>query len=147
MRVKQEVDKIKQMFATDRDFKTRLERGDTELFSALDSGNEKQVEKLVTDRLKEVMDKQKKEQERQMKMKNADPNDMEAQKMIEEEIRAQMIRADYETAMENNPEFFGNVTMLYIDTSVNGNPVQAFVDSGAQSTIISQKCAEQCNLL
>lgn len=123
MRVKQEVDKIKQMFATDRDFKTRLERGDTELFSALDSGNEKQVEKLVTDRLKEVMDKQKKEQERQMKMKNADPNDMEAQKMIEEEIRAQMIRADYETAMENNPEFFGNVTMLYIDTSVNGNPV------------------------
>ena len=88
MRVKQEVDKIKQMFATDRDFKTRLERGDTELFSALDSGNEKQVEKLVTDRLKEVMDKQKKEQERQMKMKNADPNDMEAQKMIEEEIRS-----------------------------------------------------------
>ena len=64
-------------------------------------------------------------------MRNADPNDVEAQKMIEEEIRQQMIRSDYETAMENNPEFFGNVTMLYIDTQVNGHPVQAFVDSGA----------------
>ena len=66
-----------------------------------------------------------------MKMRNADPNDVEAQKMIEEEIRQEMIRTDYEKAMENNPEFFGNVTMLYIDTQVNGHPVQAFVDSGA----------------
>ena len=67
--------------------------------------------------------------------------------MIEDEIRKQMIQTDYETALENNPEFFGNVTMLYIDTQVNGHPVQAFVDSGAQSTIISQRCAEACNLM
>ena len=58
-----------------------------------------------------------------------------------------MIQTDYENAIENNPEFFGNVTMLYIDTTVNGHPVQAFVDSGAQSTIISKQCAEQCNIL
>ena len=64
-------------------------------------------------------------------MMNADPNDTEVQKEIEEEIRKQMIQADYELALENNPEFFGNVTMLYIDTTVNGHSVQAFVDSGA----------------
>lgn len=34
-----------------------------------------------------------------------------------------MIQTDYENAIENNPEFFGNVTMLYIDTTVNGHPV------------------------
>jgi len=37
--------------------------------------------------------------------------------------------------------------MLYVDVKVNKTPIQAFVDSGAQSTIISQDCARKCGIM
>lgn len=37
--------------------------------------------------------------------------------------------------------------MLYIQAKINGVPVKVFVDSGAQSTILSKRCAEHCGIL
>ena len=51
---------------------------------------------------------------------NADPNDLNAQKRIEEEINKALVQKNFETAMEYNPEFYSQVTMLYIQVKVNG---------------------------
>ncbi|CAM9486476.1 unnamed protein product, partial [Ectocarpus fasciculatus] len=77
----------------------------------------------------------------------ADPDNPEHQAKIEEAIRQQNIAASMEVAMEEIPESFGRVIMLYVDIEINGMGIKAFVDSGAQSTIMSVRCAERCNLM
>ena len=53
------------------------------------------------------MDRKKKEMERMNRLMTADPNDIEAQKEIEEEIRRQLVEENLQMAQENFPEFFG----------------------------------------
>eukprot|EP00177_Eucheuma_denticulatum_P005755 GFKZ01010501.1.p1 GENE.GFKZ01010501.1~~GFKZ01010501.1.p1 ORF type:complete len:412 (-),score=49.93 GFKZ01010501.1:802-2037(-) len=77
-----------------------------------------------------------------------DPMSADAQRAIEERIRQENVMQNMETAMEVNPESFGSVVMLFVDCKVNSvDGVKAFVDSGAQATIISKECAERCNIL
>jgi DNA damage-inducible protein 1 len=77
----------------------------------------------------------------------ANPMDEEANAYFGEKIRKENVEKQYRQMMEEFPESMGRVLMLYIDAEVNGHPIQAFVDSGAQNTIMSSTCAERCGLL
>lgn len=76
-----------------------------------------------------------------------DPMSADAQRQIEERIRQENVEQNLHAAMEHNPESFGSVVMLFVDCKINSQPIKAFVDSGAQTTIIAKACAEKCNIL
>ncbi|XP_016835710.2 regulatory solute carrier protein family 1 member 1 isoform X1 [Cricetulus griseus] len=113
------------------------------LAEALLSGDLERFSRVLVE---QQQDRARREQER-IRLFSADPFDLEAQAKIEEDIRQQNIEENMTIAMEEAPESFGQVAMLYINCRVNGHPVKAFVDSGAQMTIMSQACAERCNIM
>ncbi|GMI41579.1 hypothetical protein TrCOL_g11878 [Triparma columacea] len=77
----------------------------------------------------------------------ANPMDEEANAYFGDKIRLKQVHEQYELMMETFPEAMGKVLMLYINTKINGKEQIAFVDSGAQMTVMSQKCAEKMGIL
>jgi Aspartyl protease len=86
------------------------------------------------------------EQTMAQRMQN-NPNDPEAQEYFQRQQQLQLIHEQYQHVMEEFPEsVVGRVLMLYIPVKINGHALQAFCDSGAQNTIMSKKCALECNI-
>ncbi|EKC99221.1 SNARE binding protein [Trichosporon asahii var. asahii CBS 8904] len=121
----------------------QLRQANPEFASAIQAGGSRFKE--IIRRQESTMRAAAEEKERQIELLNADPYDIEvsgssvagltkqAQKKIEEAIRMEAVLENMQHAMEFSS--FGHVTMLYINVEVNGHPVKAFVDSGAQTTI------------
>lgn len=68
------------------------------------------------------------------------------QQQLKNRVENEEIDRNFRLALEEMPEAFTTVTMLFANIQVNGVPVKAFVDSGAQTTIMSPECAKRCNL-
>lgn len=67
-------------------------------------------------------------------------------KQVGDALKAAHINANMQAALEHHPEAFAPVSMLFVRMTVNGHLLNGFVDSGAQSTIISKECAERCGI-
>lgn len=76
-----------------------------------------------------------------------DPMDPEYQRRLLEQIEKENLAQNFEQAMEYTPEAFARVVMLYVPCEVNKVPITAFVDSGAQTSIMSQRMAERCGII
>lgn len=74
------------------------------------------------------------------------PKDSEAAAFFRNKDRKQRIAEQREQVYEEYPEAFASVIMLYIHAKINGHDIQAFCDSGAQSTIMSRELAVECGL-
>lgn len=134
---------IRDMLRANPDQLALLKQNNPRLAEALESGNLDEFGKV----LKEQQEARAERERQRLRMLTADPMDMEAQRLIAQEIENKNIEQNMELAMEYNPESFGTVVMLYIDCKVNGHHIKAFVDSGAQATIMSQRAAERCNIM
>ncbi|XP_057528510.1 protein DNA-DAMAGE INDUCIBLE 1-like isoform X2 [Amaranthus tricolor] len=137
---------FQQHIQRDSNLMAQLYQSDPELAHAISGNDLNKLQDILRQRHRQRAELRQREQE-ELALHYADPFDIEAQKKIEAAIRQKGVDENWATALEYNPEAFARVVMLYVDMEVNGVPLKAFVDSGAQSTIISKSCAERCGLL
>ncbi|KAI5674640.1 hypothetical protein M9H77_15004 [Catharanthus roseus] len=137
---------FQQQIRNDSNVMAQLFQNDPELAQAVLGNDLNRLQDLLRLRHRQRAESRR-QQDEELALLYADPFDVEAQKKIEAAIRQKGIDENWAAALEYNPEGFARVVMLYVDMEVNGVPLKAFVDSGAQSTIISKSCAERCGLL
>ncbi|CAI4038613.1 hypothetical protein SMKI_05G2240 [Saccharomyces mikatae IFO 1815] len=76
----------------------------------------------------------------------SNPDDPDNRERIAELLDQQAIDEQLRNAIEYTPEMFTQVPMLYINIEINNYPVKAFVDTGAQTTIMSTRLAKKTGL-
>jgi Aspartyl protease len=75
-------------------------------------------------------------EENMRKRLSGNPADVEALQFFKDKESTELINAQYQNVMENYPESMGKILMLYIDATVNGVSIQAFVDSGTSMEFV-----------
>ena len=123
-----------------------IEQHNAALASAIKAGNIYDVEVIIQAAIEADVKKKQEKLKQEMSL-DLDPLNPDAQRQIENRIQQKQIDDSFNYAHEYTPEVFASVNMLYIDCKVNGKHVQAFVDSGAQNTIMSKKCAEKLEIM
>ncbi|KAA8916363.1 hypothetical protein TRICI_001472 [Trichomonascus ciferrii] len=139
----QQIEQMRQRVLNDPVMREGVRRQYPELESVVDDPTQFSQKMIELEQKKQ--DSERERQEELRRLQN-DPDNPENQAKIMELIQQEAISENMNLALEHNPEVFGTVNMLFVNVEVNGQKVKAFVDSGAQTTIMSPECVEHCNL-
>ena len=146
LRLRQEAEGLRTRYLNNQSELNMLLERDPEMAQAILSDDIQDTMNFIVER-KQKIQRQKMRKIQEDQRLNNDPFNIEAQREIEKRIKNERMNQQLEYAHENMPESFIRTTMLYIPMSVNGKSFQAFVDSGAQSTIMSKAFAQRCGLM
>ena len=144
--IQKRVKELHDRFLTSPDDLNSLFDSNPELAEAIVSGNRQKVENIVRNQVAEAEKKQKDEEMEYIRLMNSDPNDPQVQQKIAKIIQKKNIDENLRQAEEYMPETLFPVHMLFINLEINKKKVVALVDTGAQSTIMSQALCEKCDL-
>ncbi|PLW43912.1 hypothetical protein PCANC_09622 [Puccinia coronata f. sp. avenae] len=140
-----DIDRMRLQMLGDPALMAQLRSSNPELANAAERSPERFAELMRAFQQEQQTNARRRRQDEELL--HSDPFDIEAQRRIEEHIRQERVWENMQHAIEFSPESFGRVTMLYVDVEVNGHPVKAFVDSGAQMTIMSPNCAQATGIM
>ena len=138
---------IKEKYLNNPEALDRLFTDNPELAEAIVADDDKKVYEFVRRQTNKNESEYNRLHAEYYRLANADPNDAEAQKKIEKLIKQKNIYENYQYAFEHLPETLVPVHMLYIKLEINKTQIVALVDTGAQTTVVSQYKAEKCGLM
>ena len=144
--IQKRVKELHDRFLTSPDDLNNLFNTNPDLAEAIVSGNRQKVEGIVRKQVKKKKKKQKDEEMEYIRLMNSDPNDPQVQQKIAKIIQQKNIDENLRQAEEYMPETLFPVHMLFINLEINKKKVVALVDTGAQSTIMSQALCQKCDL-
>ena len=144
--LRQQALSLLQQSNTNPNYLVFLESQNPELAQIVRTGNLDAIEQGLMNFMREHERQKQEKMKREFALDN-DPLNPLNQREIENNIRQKVIDENLNYAQEFTPEVFGIIEMLYIECKVNNKAVQAFVDSGAQNTIMSKKCAEKLEIM
>jgi len=123
----------------------QLLENDPELGQALLCDDENFLMQHLTKKKVKQMENKMKEQQNINRLES-DQFNADYQKEIEKRIAEERHNKEIEKIYQENPELLVPTTMLYIPMKINDKDVQAFIDTGAQSTIMSKDFAENLGI-